>query len=89
MQCDRSPVSYTHLDVYKRQAMHTYEAATAALAGLSATAAGILAQRRRAAALAEAGPDASRTVQERLLTEAQAAVVDEIRLCLLYTSRCV
>lgn len=70
----------TYTDDEILTAMHTYEAATAALAGLSATAAGILAQRRRAAALAEAGPDASRTVQERFLTEAQAAVVDEIRL---------
>ena len=61
-------------------AMAAYEMATAGAAAMSAQAAGLLAGRRRALAVDEVGPDASKTVRDRALGEAEAAVVDEIRL---------
>lgn len=61
-------------------AMSEYEKVMAQAAAMSAQAAGLLAGRRRALALDELGPDASRTVRERAIGEAEAAVVDEIRL---------
>jgi hypothetical protein len=61
-------------------AMAAYEKATAGAAAMSAQAAGLLAGRRRALAVDEVGPDASKTVRDRALGEAEAAVVDEIRL---------
>lgn len=61
-------------------AMAAYEKTLAATAGMSAQAAGLLARRRRAVALDEVGLDASKTVRDRTAGEAEAAVVDEIRL---------
>jgi hypothetical protein len=61
-------------------AMAAYEKATAGAAAMSAQAAGLLAGRRRELAVDEVGPDASKTVRDRALGEAEAAVVDEIRL---------
>jgi hypothetical protein len=61
-------------------AMAAYEKATAGAAAMSAQAAGLLAGRRRALAVDEVGPDASKTARDRALGEAEAAVVDEIRL---------
>ena len=56
------------------------EQVTAAIAGLSAVGAGVLARGRREEALAELGPDAARSTVEREVAETKAAVVDEIRL---------
>ena len=75
------PVSYTHLDVYKRQALEGYEELKLESITSETT----------AAEWEEKAKTAAQIVAD---TEAEASVSGEIingqgKVCLLYTSRCV